>query len=137
MAEIVDQPAIRQAIIDLADDIVVTLDESGRVTSFNAAAERAFGHTADEASSMNVEALFPALSGPLSESVPRGRRGGIKALHRDGTTFAVELRQQRIPKPRETRSYWSFGGCRISSSACVKATNVSRPSSTTPRPSST
>jgi len=98
MAEIIDQPAIRQAIIDLADDIVITIDESGRVTSFNAAAEREFGHTAVEASSMNVEALFPDLSSPVSESVPRGRRSGIKALHRDGTTFAVELRQQRIPQ---------------------------------------
>lgn len=58
-AEIVDQPAIRQAIIDLADDIVVTLDESGRVTSFNAAAERAFGHRSDEAADLNVRALFP------------------------------------------------------------------------------
>ena len=93
-AEIVDQPATRQAIIDLTDDIVVTLDESGRVTSFNAAAEQAFGHRADEALGMNVRALFPALAAPLSESNARGR--DVEARHHDGTSFSVELRQQRI-----------------------------------------
>ncbi|TFH23648.1 MAG: PAS domain S-box protein [Myxococcales bacterium] len=97
-AEIVDQPAIRQAIIDLADDIVVTLDESGRVTSFNAAAERAFGHRSDEAADLNVRALFPSLSTPLSESDPRCRR--VDARHRDGTDFAAEIRQQRIAQSR-------------------------------------
>jgi len=48
-----------RALLDAAVDAIVTMDEQGRITTFNAAAERLFGYKADEVIGHGVEMLMP------------------------------------------------------------------------------
>ena len=47
-----------RAIVDNITDCVITIKENGRIQSFNAAAEHAFGYTADEVLGQNVRLLM-------------------------------------------------------------------------------
>src|SRR5215471_13227134 len=48
-----------RALLDAAVDAIVMMDEQGRITTFNAAAERLFGHKAEDAIGRSVEMLMP------------------------------------------------------------------------------
>jgi len=48
-----------RALLDAAVDAIVMIDEQGRITTFNAAAERLFGRRAEEAIGQSVETLMP------------------------------------------------------------------------------
>jgi two-component system sensor kinase FixL len=48
-----------RALLDAAVDAIVMIDEQERITTFNAAAERLFGHKAEEAIGRGVELLMP------------------------------------------------------------------------------
>ncbi len=95
-------PTRLQRIIDSAMDGIVTIDESGRIVMFNAAAERMFGVAAGE-----------AIGGPLERFIPQGARashagyvrkygktgvssrnmgnlGTVSGLRADGTEFPIE-----------------------------------------------
>lgn len=91
----------RQLTEGCLDAIVVT-DESGRITLFNASAERAFGYTAAEARERAIDELFApghreALMAGLAEYA-RSRTGDqvgrtieLKGLRKDGSSFPLEL----------------------------------------------
>ncbi|MDX1540784.1 MAG: PAS domain S-box protein [Geminicoccaceae bacterium] len=51
--------ALLQAIIETSPDGLITIDASGRIRSFNPAAARMFGRTADEVVGRNVACLMP------------------------------------------------------------------------------
>ncbi len=92
-----------RAVLDNVADGVVTIDEKGRVQSFNPAAEGAFGYTADEVMGRNVRML-------MAES-DRRRHGGyirnylktgkgkilgiapreVTGRRKDGSTLPLEL----------------------------------------------
>ncbi|HET7005786.1 MAG TPA: PAS domain S-box protein, partial [Candidatus Binatia bacterium] len=48
-----------QAIVDTADDGIVTIDEHGLITSFNPGAQRIFGYSSAEVIGRNVSQLMP------------------------------------------------------------------------------
>lgn len=47
------------AAIDLAADVVITVDSGGRITSWNAAAARVFGHVPEDAVGQTLALIVP------------------------------------------------------------------------------
>ncbi len=102
-----------QAMLDVALDCVITIDDRGRVLEFNPAAERTFGYTAAEAVGRDMASLIvpPELrerhrhgfARYLETKVPvvLDRRIEITGMRADGSTFPVELTITRIDVPGE------------------------------------
>lgn len=103
-------------VIDAASDAFVSMEESGLVTDWNAAAERTFGwRRADIIGRPLVETLVPeryraahragiarflqGVEGPLL-----GRRIELPALHRDGHELPVELAVWAV----DEGGHWTF-----------------------------
>jgi two-component system sensor kinase FixL len=97
-----DSEARTHAILQTAVDGIVTIDERGIVESFNPAAERLFGYTADEVIGQNISMLMPSpyreehdgyLARYLQTGEPHiiGIGREVQARRRDGTTFPVAL----------------------------------------------
>ena len=59
-ATLLEREAHLRSILDTIPDGMVVIDERGIVQSFSAAAERMFGHTADEVCGRNVNMLMPS-----------------------------------------------------------------------------
>lgn len=93
----VTEQAKFEAVVETAGDGIVTADERGLVETFNAAAERMFGYTADEISGESVGRLLSAeVRGHderpnvrLDESI--GSRREAEGRRKDGSFFPVEL----------------------------------------------
>ena len=98
-----------QAVIDNVLEAIVTIDERGRIQSFNQAAEKIFGFRADEVVGVNVSILMPGeISRHHDEYLARYQR--TKEAHvigfgrettgrrRDGEEFPVELSVSEISK---------------------------------------
>jgi PAS domain S-box-containing protein len=102
-----------QAMLDVALDCVITIDDRGRVVEFNPAAERTFGYSAAEAVGRDMASLIvpPELrerhrkgfARYLETNVPAilDRRIEITGMRADGSTFPVELTITRIDVPGE------------------------------------
>jgi PAS domain S-box-containing protein len=91
-----------QSIVETAVDGIITIDERGVVESFNPAAERMFGYTADEAIGQNISTLMPSPyrdvhDGYLANYLATGQKKilgvGREALARrkDGGTFPIHV----------------------------------------------
>jgi PAS domain S-box-containing protein len=90
-------------IIETAHDAFVAIDEHGRITDWNAQAEKSFGWMREEAVGRRLaETIIPRRDREAHESGLRrfrqtgdgrliGRRIEISALHRDGHEFPVEM----------------------------------------------
>jgi two-component system cell cycle sensor histidine kinase/response regulator CckA len=97
-----------RTFLDAALDAVVVLDEEGRITEFNRAAERMFGHLAADVIGLPMaELLIPVRlrkahrdgfrKAVASDKNPLlGRRLELSALRSDGNEFPVELGISRI-----------------------------------------
>jgi PAS domain S-box-containing protein len=97
-----EREATLRAIVETAVDSIIVIDELGIVRSFNGAAERMFGYTAEEMIGQNVSTL---MASPYREEhdgyLRRHRETGEKRVigigrevqgqRRDGTTFPVHL----------------------------------------------
>ena len=86
------------AIVETSFDVIFTRTVDGVVTSWNAAAERVLGYTADEIVGRNVDDLTPReLHGELTRTSERLRRGEYippfetVRLRKDGTPIDVAL----------------------------------------------
>jgi PAS domain S-box-containing protein len=106
-----------KALLDSALDACVTMDETGRLTSWSAAAEAVFGWAASEAIGRSLaETIIPQQhreghARGLARFLETGegpilrQRIEITALHRDGREFPVEL----TVTPIRLGDHWLFG----------------------------
>ncbi len=100
MRELEESEARLRAIVDTANDAIITMDGKGIIRDFNKAAERLFGYGAAEAIGRSVGILMPS---PLREEhdghVERYLRTGVGKIigvgrevtgqRRDGTRFPL------------------------------------------------
>lgn len=101
--------ARKAAILDSALDGIVTFDHAGRITEFNPAAERTFGHRRQAVLGRLLADVIipPALRAQYrvgllrdltaGETVMLGKRVEMTAMRADGSEFAAELAITRIP----------------------------------------
>jgi PAS domain S-box-containing protein len=91
-----------RAIIDSAVDGILVIDAQGRIETFNPAAERLFGYSAEEVLGRNVDMLMPSPHHEehdtfLSRYLPASRTKvfdsgrEVQGLRKDGTTFPLHL----------------------------------------------
>ena len=95
--------ARNDAVLDVALDCVILIDDSGRIAQFNPAAERTFGFTAAEAVGTDlVDSILPAdRREPMREALARylttgdtailNRRLELTAIRKGGEEFPVEI----------------------------------------------
>ncbi|MBM18602.1 MAG: PAS domain-containing sensor histidine kinase [Stappia sp.] len=90
------------SVLDTAVDGIVVMDDRGRIILYNKACETLFGYTADEVRGKNVKVLMPAdyaraHDGYVSNYLSTGEKKiigigrEVRARHRDGTEFPIEL----------------------------------------------
>ncbi len=101
--------AHQTAILESAQDCIITIDHEGRILEFNAAAELAFGRSRDQVRGRPlVEVVIPAGSRRSYQQIlaqyasagaadPPARRTHGTALRADGTIFPVEFTVTRLP----------------------------------------
>ncbi|MGA7799386.1 MAG: EAL domain-containing protein [Gammaproteobacteria bacterium] len=99
---------IRSILENVADGII-TIDEYGKVESFNRAAESMFGRAAANVVGQNVKVLMPTSTRDLhDEYLAEFRRSGkadclgaisreVEGLRADGTVFPMDLRVSELP----------------------------------------
>ena len=107
--EIIAQQTRTRAILDTALDAIITMDQHGRITEFNTAAERMFGYSRTQAIGQELAVLIiPAAlrahhrkglatyldtgAGPFID-----RRVETTAVTADGREFPVEVSITRVP----------------------------------------
>jgi PAS domain S-box-containing protein len=107
-AENADAALRLSAFLDAALDAVIAIDDEGRITEFNRAAERMFGHVAADVIGWRMaDLLIPARlreahrdglrAAVASGNNPLlGRRLELPALRSDGSEFPIELSIARI-----------------------------------------
>ncbi|MDP7203984.1 MAG: PAS domain S-box protein, partial [Pirellulaceae bacterium] len=91
-----------RAVLDTAVDAIITINKAGIIESFNPAAERIFGYTADEILGKSVNLLMPSPFREQHDSylqnyfqtgekkiIGIGRE--VPALRKDGTTFPAHI----------------------------------------------
>jgi PAS domain S-box-containing protein len=91
-----------RAVVDSAVDGILVIDAEGRIETFNPAAERLFGYTAQEMLSRSVDMLMPAPYRDehetfLARYLPTGRitvidsGREVQGRRKDGSTFPLHL----------------------------------------------
>lgn len=90
------------SVLDTAVDGIVVMDDRARIILFNKACETLFGYSAEEVRGKNVKILMPvdyaaAHDGYVKHYLDTGERRiigigrEVRARHRDGTEFPIEL----------------------------------------------
>ena len=90
------------AIIDAVADPIITIDETGIITTFSRSAETVFGYAASEVIGRNLKLLMPEPERSRHDAyLRRYRETGVKRLigtsrrvtaqRKDGSTFAAEI----------------------------------------------
>jgi two-component system sensor kinase FixL len=91
-----------KSILDTVPDAMIVIDERGNIQSFSAAAERLFGHSAEQVLGKNIRIMMPSPyreshDGYLERYLQTGERRiiGIGRVvvgeRKDGSTFPMEL----------------------------------------------
>jgi two-component system, LuxR family, sensor kinase FixL len=102
------------SVLDTAVDAIIVIDEHARILVYNQACERLFGYTAAEALGQNVRLIMPAEFARLHDRyvedyLRTGQRKiigigrEVKAQHRDGTIFPVNLSVGEAKTPEGRR----------------------------------
>src|SRR5690242_10953399 len=86
------------SLVESSDDAIFSENLEGTITSWNRAAERIFGYSAEEAVGRPVSILYPAGKGEEMPGILRRIRAGERVdryetvrCHKDGHTIAVLL----------------------------------------------
>ena len=104
---LMSETAQAKAVMDAAAEGIITVDERGRIESFNHAAQRMFGYEAAEALGKNVKMLMPEPHASnhdgyiarylrTGEARILGRPRELTALRRDASGFPIELNLTEI-----------------------------------------
>nr|WP_246347270.1 response regulator [Desulfurispira natronophila] len=103
LAELVEEQTLSiKAIVDTAADAIITIDQEGKILTFNGAAQRMFGYDAGEAVGADVSLLMPEPHRSQhsyyirrylesGEAQALGRGAEVTGQRRDGTTFPIYL----------------------------------------------
>ncbi len=105
------------ALVNIANDGIISIDARGVILTFNRAAEDLFGYTPEEVIGKNVSCLMPSphqeahdtyLANYLRTGVGKilGKERRLEARHRDGTCFPILL---RITEWREGNAHTFVG----------------------------
>ena len=117
MPDVAASQALFSAILSIAADAIVTVDEGQRVLQFNQGAERIFGYTSQEIVGQPLELLLPARfhsphRGHVDEfgaghDVARqmGHRREIYGRRKDGTEFPAEASIAQLLLPSGHRVF--------------------------------
>ncbi|OYY81654.1 MAG: hypothetical protein B7Y33_01345, partial [Hydrogenophilales bacterium 16-62-9] len=116
--ELAEREEVLHGITNAAQDAVIMIDASGRVTYWNPAAERMFGFTESEVIGVGLGELIVPESylerartrfsrfAETGEGAAIGRTTTLQARHRNGTEFPVEVSLSAI----KLRGQWSAVG---------------------------
>jgi two-component system sensor kinase FixL len=105
--EVARSHAFSDAVVDAVIEAVITIDQSGRVKSFNNAAQRIFGYSPDEVINHNVNMLMPSheadehdarlknyMKSNVSNIMGEGRE--LEAKRKDGSIFPIHISVNEI-----------------------------------------
>lgn len=98
------------SVLDTAVDGIIVIDENARIMVYNKACERMFGYTAEEAIGQNVSLLMPPDFADRHDGYVNAYRATghrkiigigreVRARHRDGTVFPIDLSVGDAPTP--------------------------------------
>jgi len=91
-------------LLDNVIDAIVTLDEVGRIETFNHAAERIFGYRQADIAGQNIALLMPASTNHGSpQGWALGQPRELEGLRHNGERFAMELAVSRISHQGQAR----------------------------------
>lgn len=116
--ELRQSEAKARAVLEMAAEAIITADESGRVLSFNPAAEELFGYRSDEVLGRNLTALMPS---PYVEEhddymrryIETGERRiigvgrEVEGRRKDGSVFPMDITVSEVPT-EEGRIFTGF-----------------------------
>ncbi|MDR3417333.1 MAG: PAS domain S-box protein [Nevskia sp.] len=101
-AELSDRETRLRTLVETSADGIVVINSQGRIESFNAAAERLFGYTAEESRGRNIAMLVPppgsdnTAASPYGATSLRDLGGRSEGCHKDGGRFPVEITLSRM-----------------------------------------
>ena len=86
-----DQETHMRTIVDTAAEGIIVVDEKGLIDTFNQAAERLFGHMAQEIRGRHLASLLPDVFEVKQTIDAHAEEREVEGLHRNGTKIQISL----------------------------------------------
>ena len=87
-----EQESQMRAVVESAAGAIIVLDASGKVVSFNPAAETLFGYTAARMQQQSIQPLLPLLFDTNHHLLFNDHEREIEGIHRNGNVIQVAVR---------------------------------------------
>jgi two-component system sensor kinase FixL len=105
--EVARSHAFSDAVVNAVIEAVITIDQKGRIKSFNNAAQRMFGYRADEVINQSVNILIPStetydhdrhIANYVKSNIPKimGVGRELEAKRKDSTVFPIQISVSEI-----------------------------------------